>query len=70
MQRYLAVLVLVAFGALACAPVPQMLAPASPDARAHIHRIGIRGDFARLGASADSEGVKPGRGVSAPFARP
>jgi len=48
MQRHLAVLVLVAFGALACTPVPQMLAPASPDARAHIHRIGIRGPASAL----------------------
>lgn len=41
MKRYVAVLVFVACGAVACTPTPQMIAPASPDARAHLHRVGI-----------------------------
>jgi len=41
MQRYLAVLGLVAWGAVACTPTRQMIAPTSSDARAHTHRIGI-----------------------------
>ena len=64
MQRYLAVLVLVAFGALACAPVPQMLAPASPDARAHIHRIGIRGPASALVAWGAGGGERLARGLA------
>jgi len=41
MKRYLAVLVLLVCGAVACARTPQMLTPAPPEARAHSHRIGI-----------------------------
>ena len=32
-----------ALGAVACTPTPQMIAPAPPEARGHIHRIGILG---------------------------
>jgi len=43
MQRYFAVLVLVAWGAVACTPTRQMIAPTAPDAQSHPHRIGILG---------------------------
>jgi len=41
MKRYLAVLVLLVCGAVACVRTPQMRTPAPPDARAYSHRIGI-----------------------------
>ena len=41
MKRYLAVLVLVTCGVVACTPTSRMIAPASPNAQTHPHRIGI-----------------------------
>jgi hypothetical protein len=43
MTRYLAVLAVVACGAAACTPTPQMVAPTPPDVRARIHHLGILG---------------------------